>query len=274
MRWSVLGLVVMGVIAAVSVTVLVNAMSLGRNSLVASGPKQMVVAAAAEDLLSARLVRPEMVVMQEVPERHAPQNSLTSSTQIVGRVLGKAMLKGEVFTEECIATERQGQYLAGILEPGMRLVSLTLNKAESVAGLLYVGCKVDVLACYGRTTSERSTHRILEDVEVVAIEDESITSPKGKTPKLGRPSARLNVTLMLAADQAEKLQSAKSEASIALAMRNPLETPQPALQGQAEPSVPGGMLSGPQTRVWVMEVIRAGENETKEFSEEVHGTTP
>jgi Flp pilus assembly protein CpaB len=264
----------MGVIAAVSVTVLVNAMRMGQNRAVAEGPAQKTVLVATQDIEPATLVRADAVATTQVAEREAPAGFMSSPVQMVGKILSRPMVKGEVFTEECVATERHGQFLAGILEPGMRLFSLTLNKAESVAGLLYVGCKVDVLASYGRTQSQKATHRILEDVEVVAIEEQAITSPKGSEPKLGRVSSRLNVTLMLTVEQAEKLQSAKNQASIALAMRNPQETPGLQVPGEEGSPVAAGTHVGPQTRVWVMELIRAGENETKEFSEEVYGTTP
>lgn len=269
MRWSVLGLVVMGVVAAVSVTVLVNAMRLGQNRAVAVRSTQRAVLVATQDLQPATLVRADGVTTMMVEERDAPLKSMSSPVQMVGQILSKPMVKGEVFTEGCVANERHGQYLAGSLEPGMRLFSLTLNKAASVAGLLYVGCKVDVLASYGTTRQDRPTHRILEDVEVVAIEDQSITTPKGIEPKLGRSNARLTVTLMLTVEQAEELQSAMNEAIIALTMRNPQETPH--LEATELDAAGRG---APQTRVWVMDVIRAGENEHVEFSEEVSSTAP
>ena len=83
----------------------------------------------------------------------------------------------------------------------------------------------------------------------MAIEDQAITSPKGSEPKLGRVSSRLNVTLMLTVEQAEKLQSAKNQASIALAMRNPQETPIMHAPGEEASSVAAGSYVGPQTRV-------------------------
>jgi hypothetical protein len=51
----------MGVIAAVSVTVLVNAMRMGQNRAVAEGPAQKTVLVATQDIEPATLVRADAV---------------------------------------------------------------------------------------------------------------------------------------------------------------------------------------------------------------------
>jgi pilus assembly protein CpaB len=97
----------------------------------------------------------------------------------------------------------------------MRATSVRSNEVVGVAGFLYPGSRVDVLATFtlpGNTDS--ITQTILQDVEVLTAGEKIEPDPQGKA------ETENVVTLLLAPEESQKLLLASTQGSIQFVLRN------------------------------------------------------
>lgn len=141
-----------------------------------------------------------------------------------GSVARVDMLAGEpVFEERLVKTGDQG-FMAAVLQPGYRAVSVTIKQETAAAGFVLPNDRVDVLATgtitIGSEASSRSVVRsdvVLEDVRVLAI-DQIFETPKGEA---GKPAAVTGAvaTLELSPDDAQVLATAAKIGEVSLVLR-------------------------------------------------------
>jgi pilus assembly protein CpaB len=234
MRWSIVGLVLLGVIAAVCAAVLVMAVrASGRGAPAAKvqGPGEVEVVVAAKAMPALSVVDTKSVLVEKVAASEAPPGFIANPVQVIGKVLAAPMVEGQAFTPNCFATGGRGPQLAAALPKGMRAVCVSLAEHTGLEALLYPGSVVDVLASF-RVPSARSgqsealSTTLIQGVEVLAIEDETVMSDReAKEERPLRPAGRRrNITLLVTSRQATALQLAMEYGSLSLAMRNPLDT--------------------------------------------------
>jgi pilus assembly protein CpaB len=228
MKWSIVGLVFFGLVAAFSAAILVA-------SLRASGrpdTSQVTILVASQDLPRSKIVDKDSVVEKTVSRKEVPEGALVNHVQVIGNVLAVPMLEGEVFKAECFASAGSGQRVASILSDGMRAMTLSLSDYGGLSGILYPGCYVDVLTSFrlpgaeGTGKSEAMSMPLLQAVQVLAVEADTVVSDKeeseGKKAGGGR-AKKLLVTLMVDLEQASALQLALQYGTVSLALRNPLD---------------------------------------------------
>jgi len=233
MKWTVLVLVVLGIVAAVCATFLVNVL---RHEMTRSSDKyaNAEVVMAATVLPAMSVVTSEHIFKDKISKQKLPVDYLSDPVQAVGKVLAVPVVTGQVLTRHCFVTEGTGAQLAAVLPHGMRAASVPVSKHSVMGGLLYPGCVVDVLASFKLSSKERSKGQaisttLLQNIQVLAVQDTSVVSKpdpdKQDTLNKGRITNvnTLTVTLMVDSKQAEALQLAKENGRITLAMRNPLD---------------------------------------------------
>ncbi|MCZ6653163.1 MAG: Flp pilus assembly protein CpaB [Planctomycetota bacterium] len=227
MKGSVIALIVLGAVAALSVSVLVGALrSDGASSTAAEDQEDRMtsIVVAARELAAGTIIDGDAVATQQLKVQDAPEGSMRDPVQAVGKVITTAMVKGQVFLATNFASEGSGLHLAAALPRGMRAVAISLTAASALRGLLYPGCKVDVLWARNPGRNETPVSKLLlERVNVLGIEDRTIVSsrdPKDAKPRSGRTRM---VTLMLNIAQAKQLHAADRLGSISLVLRHPLD---------------------------------------------------
>lgn len=154
MKWSILGLFVLGVLAAVASVVLMLSFrtrgavqpELEAKTAEQQEARKVQVLVAAVDLGLRDVIDADDVTEQTVEEGAAPSGSFSDPVQVVGKVLILPMAKGQPFRAECFATDESGLLLASALAPGSRAVSVTLSDDMGIEDLLFPGCMVDVIA--------------------------------------------------------------------------------------------------------------------------------
>ena len=177
-----------------------------------------------------RHINTEMVSRDELPE-----GKLVSPAQIIGRVLSKKVVEGQILTESCFVTEGAGALLAAAIPPGMRAVTVSVSSKsmpDSIDSiLLYPGCIVDVLVAY-RLSSRSSEGQVgsatmLRAIHVIAVAGESVVSNPDVEEESGTKKRNTSrgslVTLLVDTKQAEALHLAVENGSISLSLRNPLD---------------------------------------------------
>jgi pilus assembly protein CpaB len=119
------------------------------------------------------------------------------------------LYRGDVLRMERLAPIGEGSTLSVLLEPGMRAVTVRVNDVIGVAGFLLPGNRVDILFTEGS-----ATRTVLKNLKVLAVDQTQHTDEN--RPKLVRA-----VTLEVNPEQAERLVNASSNGRIQLALRNP-----------------------------------------------------
>lgn len=182
-----------------------------------------------------------------------------SDADFVGSVSRRGFSAGEPLIESDLVRPNQGGFLAAVLAPAMRAVSVTVGAAESVAGLVAPGDRVDVILTQTFNDALVSVpHKsvgetVLHDVRVIAV-DQALSGAiqaKQQPANAGTPEGRIprTVTLEVTEQQAEKLMVALNLGKIELSMR-PFAAP-----GTDE--VPLAVGSASPTPTWASDVSPA-----------------
>ena len=232
MKWGIIILLILGVVAAISAAMLIGTL---RAESSTNGKKSLAVevARAKRSLPAMTVMTLDNVITEKVPMNDLPEGRLVRPAQAIGKVLAVPVVEGQVLTDSCFVTEGTGALLAASLPHGMRAVTVTLSaKTIPDSLLLYPGCVVDVLVSFKLSLGSRSDEQaisttMLRGIQVLAVAGDSVVAaPKDKAESVAKPD-RTNhvatVTLMVDPKQAEALQLASDNGSIALAIRNPLD---------------------------------------------------
>jgi len=181
------------------------------------------------NLPAGTFIKEEDVSWQKWPTDGVNDNYLLDGTDIstvVGAVVRKGIVAGEPITEAQIARPGDRGFLAAVLTPGMRAISIDVNEPSSVAGLVFPGDRVDVLlnmsfviqeigADGNQQTSNyrpQTTETVLENVRLLAT-DRNLNDIEGEPKKLN------TVTIELTPKQAEMIKVAASMGQLALSLR-------------------------------------------------------
>lgn len=141
---------------------------------------------------------------------------------VVGAVVRKGIVAGEPVTEARIARPGDRGFLAAVLTPGMRAISIDVNEPSSVAGLVFPGDRIDVLlnmqftleSLEGETSNYRpqTSETVLENVRLLAT-DRNLNDIEGDAKKIK------TVTIEVTPKQAEMIKVAASMGQLALSLR-------------------------------------------------------
>ena len=238
MKMTIVFLVVLGLVAAICAVFLVQAVRidiLGRGAK----SKEVQVVTVKKDLPMMSVITSDSIETITMKRDDAPAGFLSSPAQTIGKILAKPVVAQEVLTNLSFITQGSSAQLMAAVPPGMRAFEIMLSSRNVSGGLLYPGCVVDVLASFklagssnrGDSKGEAISTTLLREIQVLAVRDESVMSkPETEDDETaaskGTSSSRqnLSVTLLLDPRQAEALQLAMDNGSIALSMRNPLDS--------------------------------------------------
>ena len=230
MKWSILGLSLLGTVAAACAVVLVLSLQTSASppppATVATPPAKVPVIVAARDLEPRQVITADDVATHEVDAEEVPEGALGDPVRTIGRVLITPMKAGQPFLDDSFAGEGSGLHLAATLPPGRRAVSVSLNDDLGMEDLLYPGAVVDVLTTIkvdetGEGEKQISA-TILESIFVLAVGNDTIVAPNNDDPTVRGDRPR--VTLLVDAAQAERLKLAMENGSVSLVLRNPSDT--------------------------------------------------
>jgi pilus assembly protein CpaB len=226
MKWSVIVLIVIGLVSATCVAILVAVLPGQKQS---AAPEEVLVSfiEAVGALESGTVVTREHILVRKVPKGHEPNNAFLDPGQAIGKVLNVSMLQGQAFTRACFPAEGGGLELAMHLADGMRAVSMEINDSFGLRGLLYPGSTVDILVSWRSSKdAEAVSKTLLEKVQVLAVDNRTVSTPEkkeGKQPKAEK-YRKMMVTILVSAEQAQQLQLAVQHGTLSMTLRNPRDT--------------------------------------------------
>ena len=139
------------------------------------------VVAANSDLSPGVTLAAKDLVLVEWPTDMPLAGSFSKIEDVAGHPLLYPMGPREPILKRDLAAEGSGIGLAAKIPLGMRATAVRSNEIVGVAGFLFPGSRVDVLATYTQTgTMGAVTQTILQDVEVLAAGQTTEPDPQGK----------------------------------------------------------------------------------------------
>jgi len=190
-----------------------------------AAPKKEVEAlavAATRELAPGTRIRRTDVKLVRVPQSAIPRGALLDVKSALDRAVLYPVNANEILTANKLASVTGAEGIPAMIEPGMRAVAVPITEASGAAGLIQPRSRVDVLFTRSGSVAEASTVTILQDVEVLSIG--RATAP-GQTGGQVDPRAPrgTTATLLVTPEDARKLELAKNQGRISLALRNPLD---------------------------------------------------
>src|ERR1700720_4322006 len=220
-RLLMIGAVALALGAFVSLVVYKNLQ--GRGPVV--GEPGIDVLVASDDIQVGARIEEHEVRAVKYPASALPAGTYSARSKVMGRGVILPISRGEFILPSKLAPENAGSGLPSLIPPGMRAVSVRVNEVVSVAGFVGPGTRVDILLTgTPNGSSESQTTTVLQNVAVIASGHNLERNAAGdaqNTPV---------ITLLASPEDAERLTLASSEGRIQLAMRNPLDTHQDAVE--------------------------------------------
>jgi len=134
-----------------------------------------------------------------------------------GAVVRSQFHVGEPIVETEIIMPGSRGFLAAVLRPGMRAVSVPTSATSAVSGLVYAGDRVDVLLTHmlhGADGNHNATETVLRNARVIAM-DQRLDFAPGDKPEVAKTA-----TLELTSKQAEIVTLAVKMGELSLVLRS------------------------------------------------------
>ena len=191
-------------------------------------PDEVMVLAAARPLAVGTLLADEHLTEAGIDEelvrrRHIETEDLDQDEMPHGYVVREAIAAGAPVTWTSLVGPRQRGFLAAVLRPGMRALTVKLGAGTRHSGLVDPGDRVDVvLTAHSRERDRQNVlaRTILEDVRVVAV-DRRIGSGAGSAEGGGEVERKeiVTATLEVLPSQTGLLALGELEGELSLAVR-------------------------------------------------------
>jgi pilus assembly protein CpaB len=186
---------------------------------VAAPSVQVLVARNA--LRTGQLIKPEDLRWQAWPQGALPQTYIIEGkrplTDFVGAVARTSFRIGQPLVDTDIVMPGSRGFLAAVLRPGLRAVSVPASATSAVSGFIYAGDRVDVLLTHtlnGPGGQHSATETILRNARVIAM-DQRLDFAPGDKPEVGKTA-----TLELTAKQTEIVTLGVKMGELSLVLRS------------------------------------------------------
>lgn len=206
---------VVALVAAVGSAVLLTRYMDARTAAARVPTVKVVVAAV--DVPPGSEIRAENLAVVDWPASSRPEGTFGDPALLVGKVIAAPIARNEPILSSRIAGSDAGRGLSALLPPGMRAVAVRVDDVVGVAGFIHPGDSVDVIATLrpegGQTHT--STKVILQKIKVLTVGQELDRQGKGADKAIQATVA----TLMVDAEQSERLALAAAQGKILLTLR-------------------------------------------------------
>jgi len=189
----------------------------------------VAVLVAARPVPAGGLLREEDLAWRPMGAQLPPAGSLTrdkvSEAQYVGAVARRGFLAGEIVLDSAVIAPNDRRFLAAVLSPGTRAVTMPVDEAQSAAGLILPDDRIDVIlvreaggaSTPGQDPTSATAARILlHAVRVVAVDRAMERPPPAATASSALPRT---ITMELSDIDAQRLFLAQQIGSVHLTVR-------------------------------------------------------
>jgi len=184
------------------------------------------VLVARSDIQRGQILKPEDVMWQAWPEGGVDKNYVVLGSRtpesFAGWVARNPVSAGEPITESKIISPSNRGFLAAVLRPGMRAISVPVTITSGISGFIFPGDQVDLMITYpipvlnggnSNAYEHKAAETVLHDVRVIAI-DQRLES------KAGEAVVAHTATLEVTPKQTEVIALASEIGKLSLSLRS------------------------------------------------------
>ena len=205
----------------------------GMSALHQDAPASLRVLVAARSVPAGTILGREHFVWQDWPAGGKVEAYFTDGAskpeELVGSVVRHGLAQGEPLTHDGVVQPGDRSFLAAVLRPGYRAVSIAVSASTAVAGFVRPGDRVDVIlsrVSQGGQPRSVATDTIISGVRVVGV-DQRVSN---ETTEVVVPQT---ATLEVTPAQAEAIAAATELGKLSLALRSVAESADGPPQGMA-----------------------------------------
>ncbi len=201
-------------------------------------PVPMVLVAKG-NLAAGQMLRPENLRWQPWPEEGVAENYINQnahhSEEYIGAVVRNAMMDGEPMTDSRVLKPGERGFMAAVLEPGMRAITVPVTVSSGLAGFVFPGDRVDLILTFtvkqsaaaqngggggggGGGEDHRASETMLSDIRVLGIDQRA--DDQNKEIVVAKTA-----TLQVTPKQAEVINVAQAFGQISLSLRSLVADP-------------------------------------------------
>jgi pilus assembly protein CpaB len=179
----------------------------------ANRAKTVKIIAAAKDIQPGVPVTAASLKRIDWPSSLGSLGLVTKEDEIVGRVLITSVAENEPILAHDVSSPGNSG-LSSRIPDGLRAVAVKTNEVNNLAGFLFPGSRVDVLATVRGDRNESFNRTVLQNVQVISAGEKIVADPNGK------PENVKIVTLLVTPLESQKLALVMEQGTIQLALRN------------------------------------------------------
>lgn len=186
-------------------------------------PTKEMVLIAARPVHAGSLLRPDDIAAKPVPiaeASDATKDTPSAERAMIGAMARRMLVRGEMIQNTDILRPGDHGFLAAVLQPGMRAVTIAVDSTSGTAGLIWPGDRVDLiltqtLGPHLSPGKRVAAETVLSDIRVLAIDQQIV---QGAAPT-SNPNRR-TVTLEVTQNQAERVAVATRLGRLSLTVRS------------------------------------------------------
>jgi pilus assembly protein CpaB len=190
-------------------------------ALARPAPTQKFVLVAKGAILRGQILKPQDFSWQVWPEGGIDKNYIQTGTRtaesFAGWVARDPFAAGEPISDAKIVSPGSRGFLAAVLRPGMRAISVPVTATSGISGFIFPGDEVDILITHQLTGHDEAQHKaaetVLQDVRVIGI-DQKLDS------KTGEALVAHTATLEVTPKQSEMIAVAAEIGKLSLSLRS------------------------------------------------------
>ncbi|WP_138379286.1 Flp pilus assembly protein CpaB [Luteithermobacter gelatinilyticus] len=183
-----------------------------------AAPSGVQVLVASRHLATGHLLKAEDLTWQSWPDAKLHESYIRKSKDVrpedfAGAVVRSMMIAGEPVTKERVIKPGNHGFMAAVLAPGKRAVSIRVNITSSISGFIFPGDYVDIILTH-KSGGAQVSETVMKNVRVIAT-DQRTASPTQT------PSAKVKtVTFEVTPEEAEKITLLEKMGSLSMSLRS------------------------------------------------------
>jgi pilus assembly protein CpaB len=225
---------------------------------------------AARPLRAGSLLKADDIGAREVEEDKLPEGYVLDDVAVrrslVGGMIRRSMVSGDIIAGSEVLRPGDHGFLAAVLRPGFRAVTVAVDAVSGAAGLIWPGDRVDLILT--QQMDEQGAGRkiaaetVLRDVRVIAIDQQLTSGASGMTDS----TPARTITIEVSSSSAEQVQVATKLGRLSLAVRSAEHGPSEDKEGTTWASDVSSALGNIVAKPAVNTLrIFTGANDGKEF---------
>ena len=180
------------------------------------------VLVARTDIRTGQIVKPDDLRWQAWPDGTISPTYIIEGrrplSDFVGAVARAPISAGEPITEGRVVLSGTRGFMAAVLQPGMRAVSVQVSATSGVSGFIFAGDRVDLILTHvyekDAVKERQASETVLRDIRVIAM-DQRLDMRPGEAPQVAKTA-----TLEVTPKQAEIIMVAAEMGKLSLALRS------------------------------------------------------